>query len=199
MLPDVAAADEAVPEEAVDESLPDEAADEADPEEEEAKSSTDVASDDVVGQLLRESCVPRRPPFPPPGVDALDVDSGPKHPAVLPGGLVAGLLSGTIGCGSPAARLAEVVHGPLPPPPDPRLAAGSFADSSSSSSAFLPPPPLPPASDGKGKGYGPASLEPHPDDFAWAFKRGDPPQRFRKDGPYLFLVDVHRTVIVVTF
>ena len=189
MLPDVADGDEAVLEKAADEAVP----------EEEAKSSTDVASDDVVGQLLHASCVPRRPPFPPPGVDAGDVDSGPKHPAVLPGGHVAGLLSGTIGCGSPAARLAEVVHGPLPPPPDPRLAAGSFAGSSSSSSAFLPPPPLPPASDGKGKGYGPASLEPHPDDFAWAFKRGDPPQRFRKDGPYLFLVDLHRTVIVVTF
>ena len=197
MLPDVADGDEAVLEKAADEAVP----------EEEAKSSTDVASDDVVGQLLHASCVPRRPPFPPPGVDAGDVDVGPLHPAVTPGGLVAGLLSGTIGYrpseGSPAARLAEVVHGrPLPAPPDPRLAARSAAGSSSSSSAVLPPPPppLPPrASAGKGKGYGPAVLEPHPDDFAWAFKRGEPPQRFRKDGPYLFLVDVHRTVIVVTF
>ena len=197
MLPDVADGDEAVLEKAADEAVP----------EEEAKSSTNVASDDVVGQLLHASCVPRRPPFPPPGVDAADVDVGPLHPAVTPGGLVAGLLSGTIGYrpseGSPAARLAEVVHGrPLPAPPDPRLAARSAAGSSSSSSAVLPPPPppLPPrASAGKGKGYGPASLEPHPDDFAWAFKRGEPPQRFRKDGPYLFLVDLHRTVIVVTF
>ena len=142
----------------------------------------DVAHDDVVGQVLQS------------GFFQADVSLGPKPPPIPPGGLVAGLLSGRIGDlglqtlgpkQSAAAKLAAVVHRSLPvPPPDPELAS-----SSSRVPPGLPPPPLPPPP-GKGsetgKGYGPQtsrSQEPHPDDFAWAFKRGDPPSRFRKDGP----------------
>ena len=156
----------------------------------------DVAPDDVVGQVLQS------------GFFQADVSLGPKPPPIHPGGLVAGLLSGRIGDlglqklgpkqpgfpppGSAAAKLAAVVHRSLPvPPPDPGVAASSSRPPTGLQPLPLPPPP-PIAGGGTGKGsetgkgYGPQtgrSQEPHPDDFAWAFKRGDPPSRFRKDGP----------------
>ena len=124
-----------------------------------------------------------------------------RRRSISPAGLVAGLLSGRVGDlglqtlgpkqpghpppGSAAAKPAAVVHRHLPvPPPDPGLAS-----SSSRVPPDLPPPPLPPApgkGSDSGKGYGPQtgrSQEPHVDDFAWAFTRGEPPPRFRKDGP----------------
>lgn len=160
-------------------------------EADQAQAAEGVAPDDVVGQVLQSGSFPA------------DVSLGPQPPPIPPGGLVAALLSGRIGDmglqtlgpkqpgyppDSAAAKLAAVVHRSLPvPPPDPGLASSSFS---------LPPPPLPPpppiagGGTGKGsetgKGYGPQTgrnQEPHPDDFAWAFKRGDPPPRFRKDGP----------------
>ena len=154
-----------------------------------APAAENVAPDDVVGQVLQSGSFPA------------DVSLGPKPPPISPGGLVAGLLSGRIGDlglqklgpkhpgfplpGSAAAKPAAVVHRHLPvPPPDPGLAS-----SRSRVPPGLPPPPLPPPP-GKGsetgKGYGPQtgrSQEPHVDDFAWAFTRGEPPPRFRKDGP----------------
>ena len=155
-----------------------------------AESFDDVArDDDVVGQVLQSGYFPA------------DVSIGPKPPPITPGGLVAGLLRGRIGDlglqtlgpkqpsfpppGAAGAKLAAVVAGSLPvPPPDSGRASSSFGMPPS-----LPPPPLPPPP-GKGsetgKGYGPQtgrSQEPHLDDFAWAFNRGDPPPRFRKDGP----------------
>lgn len=143
-----------------------------------APAAENVAPDDVVGQVLQSGSFPA------------DVSLGPKPPPISPGGLVAGLLSGRVGDlglkklgpkqpGHPPP--AAVVHRHLPvPPPDP---------GSASSSSSLPPPPLPPPpgkGSEKGKGYGPQtgrSQEPHVDDFAWAFTRGEPPPRFRKDGP----------------
>ena len=165
-------------------------------EADQAQAAEGVAPDDVVGQVLQSGSFPA------------DVSLGPKPPPISPGGLVAGLLNGRLGDlglqtlgpkqagfpppGSAAAKPAAVVHRWLPvPPPDPCLAS-----SSSRVPPGLPPPPLPPppptagGGTGKGsetgKGYGPQSgrsQEPHPDDFAWAFKRGEPPPRFRQDGP----------------
>ena len=154
-----------------------------------APAAENVAPDDVVGQVLQSGTFPA------------DVSLGPKPPPISPGGLVAGLLSGRVGNlglqtlgpkqpghpppGSAAAKLAAVVHRHLPvPPPDPGLAS-----SSSRVQPDLPPPPLPPApgkGSDSGKGYGPQTgriQEPHVDDFALAFTRGEPPPRFRKDGP----------------
>ena len=156
----------------------------------------DVAHDDVVGQVLQS------------GFFQADVSLGPKPPPIPPGGLVAGLLSGRIGGlglqtlgpkqpgyhpgGSAAAKLAAVIQRSLPvPPPDPGVAASSSRPPTGLQPLPLPPPP-PIAGGGTGKGsetgkgYGPQSgrsQEPHPDDFAWAFKRGEPPPRFRQDGP----------------
>ena len=156
-----------------------------------------VAPDDVVGQVLASGSFPA------------DVSLGPKPPPISPGGLVAGLLRGRIGDlglqtvgpkqpafppRSAAAKLAAVVHRSLPvPPPVPGPDSSSFRPRLvlPPPHMVLPQPPLPPpppiaGGSETGKGYGPQtgrSQEPHLDDFAWAFKRGDPPARFRQDGP----------------
>ena len=138
-----------------------------------------------------------------PGFFQADVSLGPKPPPIPPGGLVAGLLSGRIGDlglqtlgpkqpgyppgGSAAAKLAAVIQRSLPvPPPDPGVAASSSRPPTGLQPLPLPPPP-PIAGGGTGKGsetgkgYGPQTgrnQEPHRDDLG-----GDPPSRFRKDGP----------------
>ena len=166
-------------------------------EADQAQAAEGVAPDDVVGQVLASGSFPA------------DVSLGPKPPPISPGGLVAGLLSGrivdlglqTLGPkqpgfppGSAAAKLAAVVHRSLPvPPPVPGPDSSSFRPRLvlPPPHMVLPQPPLPPpppiaGGSETGKGYGPQtgrSQEPHLDDFAWAFKRGDPPARFRQDGP----------------
>ena len=169
-----------------------------------APAAENVAPDDVVGQVLQSgtfpadvSLGPKLPPISPGGLVAgllsgrvgnLGLQTlGPKQPGHPPPGLetLGPKQPGHPPPGSAAAKLAAVVHRHLPvPPPDPGLAS-----SSSRVQPDLPPPPLPPApgkGSDSGKGYGPQtgrSQEPHVDDFAWAFTRGEPPPRFRKDGP----------------